>query len=163
MNTVNIPLVNHDQTYNNLAMTKPETKTNISDNYRAPCEVQNLDFATMETESDSDVELFTDSVDEESCQENEQDTQQMNSQKTHKPFFLRLRTIASNGEVLQMNSSKVPDFDRDIKIDDSSDLERTEREYQESMLELVATFNQALKNRTDKKLKQAQKAQQNTV
>ena len=87
----------------------------------------------------------------------------MNSQKTHKPFFLRLRTIASNGEVLQMNSSKVPDFDRDIKIDDSSDLERTEREYQESMLELVATFNQALKKRTDKKLKQAQKAQQNTV
>ena len=87
----------------------------------------------------------------------------MNKQKTHKPFFLRLRTIASNGEVLQMNSSKVHDFDRDIKIDDSSDLERTEREYQESMLELVATFNQAMKNRTDKKLQQAQKAQQNTV
>ena len=54
MNTVNIPLVNHDQTYDKLAMTKRETKTNISDNYRAPCEVPNLDYATMETESDSD-------------------------------------------------------------------------------------------------------------
>ena len=62
-----------------------------------------------------------------------------------------------------MNSSKVHDFDRDIEIDDSSDNERVEREYQESMLELVAIFNQSLKNRKDKKLQQAQKAQQNTV
>ena len=62
-----------------------------------------------------------------------------------------------------MNSSKKHDFDRDIEIDDSSDHERTEREYQESMLELVAAFNQTLKNRKDKKLQQARKAQQNTV
>ena len=43
-------------------------------------------------------------------------------------------------------------FERDIEIDDESDLERSEREYQESMLELVAIFNQSLKNRKEKKL-----------
>ena len=51
-----------------------------------------------------------------------------------------------------MNSSQVSNFERDIEIDDESDFERSEREYQERALDLVATFNQALKNRKDKKL-----------
>ena len=57
----------------------------------------------------------------------------MSSQKS-KPFFLKLRLIAN-------------DFDRDIKLDKSSDSEQSEREYQTSMLELVAAFNQSMKNR----------------
>ena len=57
----------------------------------------------------------------------------MNSQKS-KPFFLKLKPIAN-------------DFDCDIKLDNSSDSEQSEREYQQSMLELVAAFNQSMKNR----------------